>query len=228
MKLYRFMSNAECEKLMQGKELENHTDHSVKRGTASTAKGFCFGIGDKEQARKDFRRLSGIVSSDILVVADVSSEREYKFTPCQGRYIDYEKIDSEGKTIDDYPLFHNPHKMFDEYCAEKYSLNNFEKCHFYRVSRNMMKYPQDPDHLQLEKFWEEDVNKLRKKVREIKQDFERIQKRAAEKAFAALSGISSVVFVQAKKNRTTHKKEYVDPTELLKEFFGEDDKENNN
>lgn len=68
MKLYRFMSAEECYKLVLGKVLENHTDHSVKRGTASTAKGFCFGIGDEEQAKKALRRLRGIVSTDILMV----------------------------------------------------------------------------------------------------------------------------------------------------------------
>lgn len=76
MKLYRFMSNIECVKLAQGKVLENHTDHRVKRGTASTAKGFCFGIGDKEQARKDFRHLIGILDFDFLVVVDVKPERK--------------------------------------------------------------------------------------------------------------------------------------------------------
>lgn len=119
MKLYRFMSIAECDKLLKGETLVNSTDHSKKRGTASSAKGFCFGIGDEQQAKKALRRLRGIVSTDILMVfepKDIS-----KFTPCQGRYVDYEKIDSEGKCVDDYPIGGEPCRMFDEYCISCYS-----------------------------------------------------------------------------------------------------------
>lgn len=54
MKLYRFMSIAECDKLLKGETLVNSTDHSKKRGTASSAKGFCFGIGDEQQAKKAY------------------------------------------------------------------------------------------------------------------------------------------------------------------------------
>ena len=124
MKLYRFMSYAECDKLLKGETLVNSIDHSKKRGTASSAKGFCFGIGDEQQAKKALRRLRGIVSTDILMVfepKDIS-----KFTPCQGRYVDYEKIDSEGKCVDDYPIGGEPCRMFDEYCIESYSLNDIE------------------------------------------------------------------------------------------------------
>ena len=49
MKLYRFMSITECANLIKGKILVNKTDHSQKRGTASTAKGFCFGIGERSK-----------------------------------------------------------------------------------------------------------------------------------------------------------------------------------
>jgi hypothetical protein len=53
------MSSVEIAKLFHRETLKNTTDHSKKRGTASTAKGFCFGIGGMEQAKKDFRRLKG-------------------------------------------------------------------------------------------------------------------------------------------------------------------------
>ena len=124
MKLYRFMSYAECDKLLKGETLVNSTDHSKKRGTASSAKGFCFGIGDEQQAKKALRRLRGIVSTDILMVfepKDIS-----KFTPCQGRYVDYEKIDSEGKCVDDYPIGWEPCRMFDEYCIGSYSRDDID------------------------------------------------------------------------------------------------------
>lgn len=145
MKLYRFMSAEEVGKLVLGKVLENYTDHSVKRGTASTSKGFCFGIGDKEQACKDFRHLKGIVDFKALLVADVKSERESKFTSSQGRYIDYDKMEFECKTFDDYPAFDKPHKMFDEYCTEDYSLNDFKEYHVYAVFFDMLKDPSGTD-----------------------------------------------------------------------------------
>ena len=62
MKLFRFMSADECFKLIKGETLENNTDHSLKRGTASTAKGFCFGIGDEEQAKK-----TSVGSTELLI-----------------------------------------------------------------------------------------------------------------------------------------------------------------
>ena len=119
MKLYRFMSIAECDKLLKGEKLLNSTDHSKKRGTASSAKGFCFGIGDEQQAKKALRRLRGIVSTDIIMVFEPKDIG--KFTSCQGRYIDYDEIDAEGKTIDDYPIMSEPTKYFDEYCISSYS-----------------------------------------------------------------------------------------------------------
>ena len=124
MKLYRFMSYAECDKLLKGETLENITDHSIKRGSASTAKGFCFGIGDEEQAKKALRRLRGIVSTDILMVFEPKDIG--KFTSCKGRYIDYDKIDSEGKCVDDYPIGGEPCRMFDEYCISSYSRDDID------------------------------------------------------------------------------------------------------
>ena len=124
MKLYRFMSYAECDKLLKGETLVNSIDHSKKRGTASSAKGFCFGIGDEQQAKKALRRLRGIVSTDILMVFEPKDFG--KFTSCKGRYIDYDKIDAEGKTIDDYPITSSPTKYFDEYCISSYSRDDID------------------------------------------------------------------------------------------------------
>ena len=127
MKLFRFMSDEERVKLLKGETLENSTDHSLTRGSGSTAKGFCFGIGDEEQAIKAFRRLSGIVDCENLLVFTVKPERESRFTKCQGRYIDNDEIDSEGKTVFDYPIGLEPWCMFDEYCTTNYSLEDFEE-----------------------------------------------------------------------------------------------------
>lgn len=124
MKLYRYMSYGEFSQLAKGWTLLNTTDHRIKRGSATTAKGFCFGIGDEKQAEKDIRRLRGIVNTEILVVFTPKDIK--KFTPCKGRYTDYDKIDAEGKTVADYPR-ETPNRFFDEYCAESYSLDDIER-----------------------------------------------------------------------------------------------------
>lgn len=133
MELYRYMSSIEIAKVFHQETLKNTTDHSKERGTASTAKGFCFGIGGMEQAKKDFRRLRGIVCSDALLV--FTPKNIDKFTPCKGRYIDYDKIDAEGKTIMDYPIGKNPSKYFDEYCTESYSVDDIEQIESFEVVR---------------------------------------------------------------------------------------------
>ena len=133
MMLYRYMSSIEAAKLFHRETLKNTTDHSKKRGTASTAKGFCFGIGGMEQAKKDFRRLKGIVSPIALLV--FTPKDINKFTPCKGRYVDYDQIDAEGKTILDYPIGKEPRKYFDEYCTDSYSVDDIEKIEYYEVTR---------------------------------------------------------------------------------------------
>lgn len=149
MKLYRFMSIAECDKLLKGETLVNSTDHSKKRGTASSAKGFCFGIGDEEQAKKDFRRLKGIVDNCALVVFTLKPESEKRFNTCQGRYIDYDQINSEGKFIHDYPFGLEPHYMVVEYCANSYSLEDFKDFRVYHTFADLNKDPSDKDFLEL-------------------------------------------------------------------------------
>lgn len=118
------MSAEESKKLFKGETLVNNIAHSLTHGSASTAKGFCFGIGDEEQAKKALRRLRGIVSTDILIVFEPKDIG--KFSPCKGRYIDYDKIDAEGKTLEDYPIKSTPTKYFDEYCISSYSLDDLE------------------------------------------------------------------------------------------------------
>lgn len=117
------------------------------RGSASTAKGFCFGIGDEEQAKKDFRRLKGIVDLGVLMVFTLKPESENRFSSCIGRYVDYDKINSEGKTIDDYPLGLAPSCMVIEYCATSYSLKDFDTFHVYHTSVNTDKGTSDNDFL---------------------------------------------------------------------------------
>lgn len=143
------MSFNECYQLLQRETLKNKTDHSKKRGSASTAEGFCFGIGDEEQAKKDFRRLKGIVDSEILFVFTLKPESESRFTKCQGRYVDYDKINAEKKTIDQYPFGLEPKCMVDEYCTTSYSLKDFEEYKFYGILVDTKKDPSDKDFLEL-------------------------------------------------------------------------------
>lgn len=131
MKLYRYMSSVEISMLFHREILKNTTDNRKIRGTASTAKGFCFGIGGQEQAKKDFRRLNGIVCSDALLV--FTPKNIDKFTPCKGRYVDYDKINAEEKNIMDYPIGKEPSKYFDEYCIESYSIDDIEQIEYFEV-----------------------------------------------------------------------------------------------
>ncbi len=86
-----------------------------------------------EQAKKDFRRLKGIVCPDVLLV--FTPKNIDKFTPCKGRYIDYDKIDAEGKSIIEYPIGTEPRKYFDEYCTESYSIEDIEQIERFEVRR---------------------------------------------------------------------------------------------
>lgn len=124
MKLYRYMSLGELGKFLHKNTLKNTIDHSKLRGSASTARGFCFGVGDEQQAKKDFRRLRGIVCLQALLV--FTPKDIGKFTSCKGRYIDYDRIAADGKDVFDYPMGKEPNKFFDEYCAESYSVDDVE------------------------------------------------------------------------------------------------------
>ena len=203
MKLYRFMSSLECLKLLKGETLANSTDHSKKRGTASTAKGFCFGIGDKEQAKQDFRRLKGIVDLGALIVFTLKPESENRYTPCQGRYVDYTKIESDGKTIVDYPLGMEPSCMVDEFCAYSYSLEDFEDYRVYCTFVNANKDPSDKDFLVLrepgntsEEFTaDQDLNEGRKVALEI---IELLQEQDVTPGQALIAlGISTSIIIDA-------------------------------
>ena len=152
MKLFRFMSAEECFKLMKGETLENSTDHSKKRGSASTAKGFCFGVGDEEQAKKAFRSLKGIVDWAFLLVLTVKPESESHFTKCKGRYVDYDMMVFEEKTIDDYTFRDIPLCIIDEYCTTSYSLEDLEEFKFYGTMVDANKDPSDKDFLELKNF----------------------------------------------------------------------------
>ena len=119
MKLYRFMSVRELQDLLTGKPLVNTTDQNKDRGKKSTAVGFCFGIGDYEQAVVDFRRLNGIVTPGFLVVFEPKDIKN--FTKCKGRYCDYEATEKKYGNLWNCPFGEEETKWYDEYCTTIYS-----------------------------------------------------------------------------------------------------------
>lgn len=106
------------------RDINKHNRSQLDSRHGKHGKRFQFRYRRFRAGKKDLRRLRGIIRAERLLVfepKDIS-----KFTPCQGRYVDYEKIDSEGKCVDDYPIDGMPCRMFDEYCIESYSLDDIE------------------------------------------------------------------------------------------------------
>lgn len=130
------MSRQEYKALAMGKTIISDVDYK-KLGRKSTAKGICFGIGDYEQAKKDFRHLSGIVVPHYLIVFDKPDN--LTFSHCQGRYTDWEKFDrlySDNPTA--CPLGAEPRKIYDEYYTSQYSLNDIvETYEVYQVTNSL-------------------------------------------------------------------------------------------
>lgn len=103
-KIFRFMSFAEFEKLINGNKLTNNKRHE---GYTSSV-GFCFGIGNYEDAERRYNEnMSGIVTEDVCVVFDADTS---KFTASSGQY-----ADPDGAFFD---TITEP-----EYCTEAYDLS---------------------------------------------------------------------------------------------------------
>lgn len=100
MRLFRFMSKKEFDKLLNGEDLINTTKH--KGYTKSV--GFCFMEGVEEDAEYSYEFLSGIVSGEICVL-----------------------FDTDEKLNESYGVYADPYGHFfdtitkDEYCIEKYN-----------------------------------------------------------------------------------------------------------
>ncbi len=107
--LHRFCSREEFDKYMAGEKLTNHTDHSKKRGTATTSTGFCFFTEDPDEAK---HRLSGIVDFDVCLTVE-ADRRKVKRT--KGRYADHSQ-----------PIFSGACVMMDEYCTPEYDRDAFK------------------------------------------------------------------------------------------------------
>lgn len=118
--LFRYMSDKEHTMLLKG-AIYSHTDHAQLRQTASTAHGFCFGIGDAKQAVEQSRYLKGIVIMQWLMVG--IADTDY-FTQCKGRYVS--KFDNEGNPLE--------WKYGDEFCRDCYQMKYFDNLHFYPIN----------------------------------------------------------------------------------------------
>lgn len=132
--LYRYMSEEEYELLINDQTIHNYTDHHLQRGSASTARGFCFGCGKMDAASLALQRLNGIlVKSDYLLVATAKQPRQ--FTECKGRYTDYKWWNSltreQQRAI---PIGSEKMVMMDEYCTTEYSLSDFEEYSLWKVA----------------------------------------------------------------------------------------------
>lgn len=102
MRIFRFMSKKEFDKLINGEKLINNTKHDGR----TNSEGFCFMEGDPELA---FDFLSGVVSEDICVVFE--TEKELKET---------------------YGIYADPYGSFfetiteDELCTNTYNKDDFK------------------------------------------------------------------------------------------------------
>jgi len=105
MRLFRFMSKKEFDKLMKGEKLFNdkiHTSHT-------NSVGFCFMKGDALDAEYSHQFLGGIVSDDVCAIF----ETDKKLTKSWGMY-----ADPYGSFFDTI--------IETEYCINEYSLKDFK------------------------------------------------------------------------------------------------------
>lgn len=117
------MSALEKNLLASGKNIRNHTDHGLCRGDeATTSHGFCFCVGDKQEAVLASRHLKGIVMMQWLMVAKVD-ENNTILKVGNGRYVT--QFDAHG-----YPLSYG---YFKELYTEEMNIYDFEAVHFYPV-----------------------------------------------------------------------------------------------
>ena len=105
MILHRFCSKKEFEAYQRGELLVNVTDHSVKRGSASTSVGFCFFKEDPEEAK---HWLSGIVDFDVCITVELKSTDVFK---SKGRYLSPDRR---------FPIYRR------EYCTTSYDNSRFK------------------------------------------------------------------------------------------------------
>lgn len=160
MKLFRFMSKDEFEKLINGEELANEKEHAGHTDSI----GFCFmPYKEDEDIEYAYEYLSGIVTDDIVVVFETDKNNLNK---SWGIYAD--------------PYGHFFHTITEtEYCTTNYNKNTFK---ILKYGVNIDKYGLNIKWCNTEKKALDIVNK---KLNKIKQE-EEIKK----KRFAAVNEIT--------------------------------------
>lgn len=139
MKLFRFMSKKEFDKLIKGEVLTNNKEHKGH----TNSKGFCFMDVEDNSPEYAYEFLSGIVSDDVCVVF----ETDKKLKKSYGVY-----ADPYGRFFDTITE--------NEYCTKKYSLKDFKI-----VEMAIPVFSLDEKEQEWE--WTSNVNEMSKKLQEI-------------------------------------------------------------
>ena len=108
MKVFRFMSNEEYEKLMKGENLVNESKHKAH----TTSVGFCFMDLKDNPPEVAFHYLIGLVSPEVCVIFNVKNKSI--LNKAYGRYTD----------INSKRLFATC--IREEYYTTKYNKNDLE------------------------------------------------------------------------------------------------------
>lgn len=160
MKIFRYMSKKEFDKLVKGEILKNNTHHKAYTNSV----GFCFMKVADNEPEYAYNFLSGIVDDDICVVFETNK----KLTKCYGIYAD--PYGSFFATITE-----------DEYCTKEYSLEDFKivkmaipdfRKEEWKWETNINKIVKKLDKIEKDRLEEEKQQKIKNKLRE---DFKREQ-----------------------------------------------------
>lgn len=160
MKIFRYMSKKEFDKLIKGEILKNNTIH---KGHTNSV-GFCFMKVDDNEPRYAYKFLSGVVDDDVCVVFETNK----KLTKSYGVYAD--PYGSFFATITE-----------DEYCTKEYSLEDFKIVEMaipdfwkeeWKWETNINKIVKKLDKIEKDRLEEEKQRKIKNKLRE---DFEQEQ-----------------------------------------------------
>lgn len=147
MKIFRFMSKEEFDKLLAGEILVNNKKHDANTNSI----GFCFMEGDPEYC---YEFLSGIVSDEVCVVFETKKELNKSF----------------GIYADPNGFFYDTITQ-DEYCTEEYNLEDFKMVKMciprkFKWYTDIEEFKQVFEKTQKEKEESRKLYKLKKKKRE--------------------------------------------------------------
>ena len=160
MKIFRYMSKKEFDKLIKGELLKNNKHHQGHTNSV----GFCFMKVDDNEPRYAYKFLSGVVDDDVCVVFETNK----KLTKSYGVYAD--PYGSFFATITE-----------DEYCTKEYSIEDFKIIKMtipdfwkeeWEWETDINKIVKKLDKIEKEKLEEEKQQKIKNKLQE---DFEKEQ-----------------------------------------------------